>query len=172
MLFTDHNDTVQVRTAVVAGVTAYVVAGPAPARVKSVLNAALARFEHEEMMRHELAEARTQLADREALDRAKGLLMQLHQIAESEACARIRKAAMDKGLKMADIAQRILDAADLLIWRTGATRPRASAAASCKPWTKQPAIAAVAIAPCCAQRDQSRFLASAGLDLAPESRSS
>jgi response regulator NasT len=49
------------------------------------------------------------------VERAKGLLMQRHQIGEPDAYARIRKAAMDKGLKMADIAQRIVDAADLLM---------------------------------------------------------
>ena len=114
VLFTDDSDTTHVRAAIAAGVTAYVVAGLAPERVKPVLDVA-ARFEHEEMMHRELAEARTQLADRKVVDRAKGLLMQRHQIGEPEAYARIRKAAMDKGLKMADIAQRIVDAADLLM---------------------------------------------------------
>lgn len=115
VMFTEDNDTSHVRAAIAAGVTAYVVAGLAPDRVKPVLEVALARFEHEESLRRELAEARTQLSDRKVVDRAKGLLMQRHQIAEPEAYARIRKAAMDKGLKMADIAQRIVDAADLLM---------------------------------------------------------
>ena len=115
VLFTDDSDTTHVRAAIAAGVTAYVVAGLAPERVKPVLDVALARFEHEETLRRELAEARTQLADRKLVDRAKGLLMQRHQIAEPDAYARIRRAAMDKGLKMADIAQRIVDAADLLM---------------------------------------------------------
>jgi two-component system, response regulator / RNA-binding antiterminator len=115
VLFTDDSDTSHVRAAIAAGVTAYVVDGLAPDRVKPVLEVALARFEHEEMLRRELAEARSQLADRKVVDRAKGLLMQRHQIGEPEAYARIRKAAMDKGLKMADIAQRIVDAADLLM---------------------------------------------------------
>ena len=115
VMFTDDTDTSHVRGAIAAGVTAYVVAGLAPERVKPVLEVALARFEHEEMMRSELAEARSQLADRKVVDRAKGLLMQRHQISEPEAYTRIRKAAMDKGLKMGDIAQRIVDAADLLM---------------------------------------------------------
>ncbi len=115
VMFTDDTDTSHVRGAIAAGVTAYVVAGLAPERVKPVLEVALARFEHEEMMRSELAEARSQLADRKVTDRAKGLLMQRHQIGEPEAYARIRKAAMDKGLKMGEIAQRIVDAADLLM---------------------------------------------------------
>ena len=114
VMFTEDNDTSHVRAAIAAGVTAYVVAGLAPERVKPVLDIALARFEHEETMRRELAEARGQLADRKLLDRAKGLLMQRHGIGEPEAYARLRKAAMDKGLKMTEIAQRIIDAADLL----------------------------------------------------------
>jgi two-component system, response regulator / RNA-binding antiterminator len=115
VMFTEDEDTTHVRQAIAAGVTAYVVAGLAPERVKPVLEVALARFEHEETLRRELAEARSQLADRKVVDRAKGLLMQRHQIGEPEAYARIRKAAMDKGLKMGDIAQRIVDAADLLM---------------------------------------------------------
>lgn len=115
VMFTDDEDTSHVRDAIAAGVTAYVVAGLAPERVKPVLEVAQARFEHEETLRRELAEARSQLAERKVVDRAKGLLMQRHQIGEPEAYARIRKAAMDKGLKMADIAQRIVDAADLLM---------------------------------------------------------
>ena len=115
VLFTDDSDTTHVRAAIASGVTAYVVAGLAPQRIKPVLEVALARFEHEETLRIELAEARGQLADRRTIDRAKALLMQRHQIGEPEAYGRIRKAAMDKGLKMADIAQRIVDAADLLM---------------------------------------------------------
>ena len=115
VMFTDDSDTSHVRAAIAAGVTASVVAGLAPERVKPVLEVAQARFEHEEALRRELADARSQLAERKVVDRAKGLLMQRHQIGEPEAYARIRKAAMDKGLKMADIAQRIVDAADLLM---------------------------------------------------------
>jgi response regulator NasT len=115
VLFTEDNDTTHVRAAIAAGVTAYVVAGLEPDRVKPVLEVALARFEHEEVLRQELAQARSQLAERKVIDRAKGLLMQRHQIGEPDAYARIRKAAMDKGLKMADIAQRIVDAADLFL---------------------------------------------------------
>jgi two-component system, response regulator / RNA-binding antiterminator len=114
VLFTDDSDTSHVRDAIAAGVTAYVVAGLAPERVKPVLDVALARFEHEETLRRELADMRTQLADRKLVDRAKGLLMQRHQVGEPEAYARIRKAAMDKGLKMSEIAQRIVDAAEFL----------------------------------------------------------
>jgi response regulator NasT len=114
VLFTNDDDTTHVRDAIAAGVTAYVVAGLAPERVKPVLEVAMARFQHEEAMRRELADARTQLSERKVIDRAKGMLMRRHSLSEDEAYARLRKTAMDKGLKLADVAQRILDVADLL----------------------------------------------------------
>ena len=114
VLFTEDNDTSHVQQAIAAGVTAYVVAGLAPDRVKPVLEVALARFQHEEGLRQELAAARTELSGRKAIDRAKGILMRSQGIAEDEAYARLRKAAMDKGLKVAEVAQRVIDVADLL----------------------------------------------------------
>jgi response regulator NasT len=114
VLFTDDDDTSHVKDAIAAGVTAYVVAGLAPDRVKPVLDVAMARFQHEEALLRELADARTQLNERKIIDRAKGLLTKRHSITEPEAYARMRKAAMDKGMKIADVAQRIVDVADLL----------------------------------------------------------
>lgn len=114
VLFTNDDDTTHVRDAIAAGVTAYVVAGLAAERVKPVLDVALARFQHEEALRRELTDARSQLSDRKTIDRAKGILMRRQSLSEEEAYARLRKTAMDKGLKLADVAQRILDVVDLL----------------------------------------------------------
>jgi two-component system, response regulator / RNA-binding antiterminator len=114
VLFTNDDDTTHVRDAIAAGVTAYVVAGLAADRVKPVLDVALARFQHEEELRRELTDARSQLSDRKTIDRAKGILMSRQSLSEEDAYARLRKTAMDKGLKLADVAQRILDVADLL----------------------------------------------------------
>jgi response regulator NasT len=114
VLFTNDDDTTHVKDAIAAGVTAYVVAGLAPTRVKPVLDVAMALFQVEESMRRELADARSQLSDRKLVDRAKGLLMKRQHLSEEEAYGRLRKTAMDKGLKIADLAQRMLDAAELL----------------------------------------------------------
>ncbi len=115
VMFTDDQDTTHVKDAVAAGVVAYIVAGLAPERVQPILKVALARFEHEQALRTELAQARTELNDRRVIDRAKGILMQRQNLSEPEAYARLRKTAMDKGLKLSDVAQRILDVADLLV---------------------------------------------------------
>jgi response regulator NasT len=114
VLFTDDDDTSHVGDAIAAGVAAYVVAGLAPERVKPVLDVAMARFRHEESLRRELADARSQLSERKLIERAKGMLMRRHAIDEEEAYTRLRKAAMDKGMRLADVAQRIVDVAELL----------------------------------------------------------
>lgn len=114
VLFSAEEDTSHVRRAIAAGVSAYVVAGLPSESIKPVIEVALARFEHEEKLRQELAEARTQLEDRKVIDRAKGLLMTRQGLSEPEAYARLRKAAMDKGIKLSEVAQRLIDAADLL----------------------------------------------------------
>ena len=113
VLFTQDEDMSHVGAAIAAGVTAYVVAGLAPDRVKPVLDVALARFRHEEALKQELADARAMLSERKTIERAKGILMSRHAMSETEAYARLRKTAMDKGLKVAEVAQRILDVADL-----------------------------------------------------------
>ena len=114
VLFTNDEDTTHVRDAIAAGVTAYVVAGLSPDRVRPVLEVAMARFQHEEALRRELADARSELRDRKVIDRAKGILMQRQGLSEQAAYEKLRKTAMDKGLKLADVAQRIVDVADLL----------------------------------------------------------
>jgi len=114
VMFTNDSDTSHVRDAVAAGVSAYIVAGLSPERIRPILDVAIARFEHEQSLRHELAEARNELQDRKVIDRAKGLLMQRQGLDEAAAYARLRKAAMDRNLKLVEVAQRMLDVADLL----------------------------------------------------------
>lgn len=114
VLFTNDQDTSNVGAAIEAGVTAYIVAGLGTERVKPVLDVAMARFRHEERLRQELADAKGALSERKLVDRAKGLLMKRHGVSEDEAYARLRKQAMDKNLKMAEVAQRLIDAAELL----------------------------------------------------------
>lgn len=114
VLFTNDEDPAHVRDALAAGVSAYIVAGLSPQRIRPILAVALARFAHEQALRAELAGARSELRERKTIDRAKGLLMQRQGLSEQAAYDRLRKTAMDKGLKLAEVAQRMLDALDLL----------------------------------------------------------
>nr|WP_240647960.1 ANTAR domain-containing protein [Pararobbsia silviterrae] len=111
VLFTDNNDTERMRTAFAAGITAYIVDGLTPERVKPVLDVALARFGFEQQLRGELASARNQLAERKLVERAKGLLIKQFGISEDEAYHRLRRLAMEKKLRLAQAAQWIIDIA-------------------------------------------------------------
>jgi response regulator NasT len=74
----------------------------------------MARFEYEQRLRDERDDARSALLERTQVDRAKALLMERQGLSEKEAFTKLRKAAMDKGLKIGEVAQRMLDIADLL----------------------------------------------------------
>ena len=114
VLFTNDEDTTHVRDAVAAGVCAYIVAGLAPQRIRPILDVAMARFAHEQALRTALADAQTELQDRKAIDRAKGVLMQRQGLTEQTAYEKLRKTAMDKGLKLGEVARRMLEMVDLL----------------------------------------------------------
>ena len=114
VMFTNDSDTRHVKDAVAAGVSAYIEAGLSAERIRPILDVAMARFQHEQALRQELAATKTELQDRKIIDRAKGLLMQRHGLSEQAAFEKMRKTAMDKGLKLADVAQRMLDVLDLL----------------------------------------------------------
>lgn len=120
VMFTNDHDADNARAAVAAGVSAYIVAGLQPERIRPILDVALARFQQEQALRNELAAARSELGelsaelkDRKVIDRAKALLMQRQSLSEEAAYAKLRKTAMDKNLKLVEVAQRILDVADL-----------------------------------------------------------
>ena len=113
VLFTEEHDPAHMREAVAAGVVAYVVAGLAPERVRPVIDVAIARFEHEQSLRGQLARAQGQLAERVVVDRAKALLMQRHGLPEPQAYARLRKTAMNQSLTIHEVARRLLELADL-----------------------------------------------------------
>jgi len=75
---------------------------------------ALARFRREQKLLDELSDTRQKLAERKTVDRAKGLLMTRYNLTEEQAYQRLRTLAMNKNLKLADVAQRLIDVEDLL----------------------------------------------------------
>ncbi|MRU16527.1 ANTAR domain-containing protein [Roseovarius sp. A21] len=102
------------QTAIEAGVSAYVVDGLSPERIKPVMDTAIARFSMVRQMRSELAETRRALEERKVIDRAKGLLMKAKGIDEDAAYALLRKTAMDQGRRVADVAEALVTASGLL----------------------------------------------------------
>jgi len=114
VLFTDDPDRSRMQRAIRAGVSSYVVAGLAPERLQPVLDVALARFEADAELRAELESTRGELKARKKIERAKGILMQSRGLDEEGAYRELRKLAMDRGVKLVEIAQKVIDAKSLL----------------------------------------------------------
>lgn len=113
-IFVDRSDSDLTRSAIEAGVSAYVVDGLRADRIRPVIDAAIARFNLFRQMRDELAATKAALEERKVIDRAKGLLMRAKGLSEDEAYAMLRRTAMDQKRRIADVAQALVLAAEML----------------------------------------------------------
>lgn len=113
-MFVDKADLSSIEAAVDAGVSAYVVDGMRKDRVKPILDMAILRFRAFSRMQDELDAARSELQGRRIVDKAKGILMKQRGISEEEAYALLRTTAMNQNRKIAEIAQSLVTAAELL----------------------------------------------------------
>lgn len=114
VMFVDRSDESMIVEAIKAGVTAYIVDGLNPQRVKSVLDVAVARFRQFQALTAELGRAKASLVERKTIERAKGILMAQKGLTEEEAYRSLRRLAMDQGKRIAEIAGNLIVAAKLL----------------------------------------------------------
>jgi len=113
-MFVDESDDEAIAASIDAGVSAYVVDGLSAHRIRPLIDVAVRRFNAFSRLQTDLAEARGRLADRDAIDKAKRILMNSRGITEPEAYAEIRKAAMNQARKIAEIADAIVTAHKLM----------------------------------------------------------
>src|ERR1700756_1590984 len=113
-MFVDQSDAASIQASVDAGVSAYIVDGLKKERVKPILDLCISRFNAFSRLQAELDRTRTALEERKVIERAKGILMKVRQLSEEEAYALLRKTAMNENRKIAEIAQSIVTASELL----------------------------------------------------------
>jgi response regulator NasT len=113
-MFVDQSDTASIQASVDAGVSAYIVDGLKKERVKNILDLCISRFNAFARLQEELDRTKTALEERKVIDRAKGILMKAKGLSEEEAYALLRKTAMNEKKKIAEIAQSVITATDLL----------------------------------------------------------
>ena len=114
VIFSDDGHNEAIRAALRAGVSAYIVDGIAPGRLDPIMRIAMERFQADQTLRAELEETRTRLAERKVVERAKGIVMKQRGCSEDEAFASLRSLAMQRGLKLGEVAQQVIDVASLL----------------------------------------------------------
>lgn len=113
-MFVDQSDDAMIGAAIDAGVSAYVVDGLRKERVKPIIDLAIRRFNAFATLRNELDEARSALAERKTVDKAKAILMETRSLSEPEAYALLRTTAMNQGRKLIDVAEALITASALL----------------------------------------------------------
>ncbi|WP_338466119.1 ANTAR domain-containing protein [Novosphingobium sp. ZN18A2] len=113
-MFVDESDEESIAASVEAGVSAYVVDGLAPGRIRPLLDLAVRRFNAFARLQADLNEARGKLADRETIDRAKRILMDTRGISEPDAYSELRSTAMNQGRRIVDIAEAVVTAQKLM----------------------------------------------------------
>lgn len=113
-MFVDQSDSAAIEAAIDAGVSAYIVDGLKKERVQSILHMTISRFKAFERLRQELDKTKQILQERKLIDRAKGILMKERGLDEESAYGLMRRTAMNENLRLADVAQSVVTAAQLL----------------------------------------------------------
>ena len=111
VMFVDVDDPAFMEAAIGAGVSSYNVVGSSLPDIKPIIAAAIAMFRRFSQIEAELRRAEQGLAERALIDRAKTLLIRSRRMTEPEAYRWLRRQAMDRGRRIADIAAELLEAA-------------------------------------------------------------
>lgn len=113
-MFVDRSDAQSIEAAIEAGVSAYIVDGLRPERVKAVLDTAMHRYRAFARLKANLEQARSELEERKLIDRAKAILNKRKGLSEEDAHRLLRRTAMNENRRIAEVAQALITAAALL----------------------------------------------------------
>ena len=113
-MFVDPADSGLMQVAVDAGVSAYVVDGFDKKRIRPILDMCVTLFNAFIHLQQELEEAKSRLAEKEVVDRAKLIIMKMRGIPKDQAYAMLRSKAMNEKKRLAEVARAVITSADLL----------------------------------------------------------
>ena len=112
-MFVDESDSQTTSDAIKAGVSAYVIDGLRRDRIKPIVEVSISRFQAFNDLQRRADDAEQQLAERKVIERAKAMLIRKRGIGEPQAYDAIRDMARKRGKRMVEVAQNLLDAAEL-----------------------------------------------------------
>lgn len=114
VMFTNNSDHEMISEAINAGVSAYVVDGFNEDRIKPIMDVAIARFKEMQALRNELEKTRNTLEERKLIDKAKLIVMDQRKCSEDEAYKVLRRLAMDKNKRIAEVAEQLISITSIL----------------------------------------------------------
>jgi response regulator NasT len=110
VMFVDRDDRGFMEEAIAAGVSSYNVVDTAFPDVKPIVMAAVAIFRKYQELSADLHKARTSLMERDAIDRAKAVLIRRRKLDEPQAYRWLRRKAMNENKRIAVVAAELLAA--------------------------------------------------------------
>jgi response regulator NasT len=113
VMFAEDQQTDTINKVIKAGVSAYIVDGLEPKRIKTIVEIAIARFKEQQALKEELKKTKIQLEDRKHIDRAKAILIKSQGYSEDEAYHALRKLAMDRKISLGEMAKNVIAMAEL-----------------------------------------------------------
>jgi response regulator NasT len=108
VMFVDRDDRAFMEEAIAAGVSSYNVVDTAFPDVKPIVMAAVAIFRKYQKVSDDLQKAQATLQERDAVDKAKALLMRGRNIDEPQAYKWLRRKAMNENKRIAAVAAEFL----------------------------------------------------------------
>ena len=109
LVLTAFSDKELVERAAEAGSIGYLVKPFQPPQLLAAVQVALARAAERRGLKESVEDLEAKLAARKVIERAKGKLMEQFGLTEEQAFVRMRRAAMDRQLPLAEIARRVLE---------------------------------------------------------------
>lgn len=115
VVFTEDDNADFMQHAIMSGIASYLVGVPLQERMASILETARLRFRFYNSIKQELDDTRSELSERKEIEKAKGILMQQRQLSEAQAYQLLRQTAMNRNLRLIDLARSINSASKLLL---------------------------------------------------------
>lgn len=114
VMFVEEEGSAFMQDAIEAGVSAYVIDGLKPNRVRPLIDTAMTRFRVMDGLRSELRKTKSDLAARKVIERAKGLLMERQQMTEEQAFSAMRDMSQQQSKPIKEVAESIIAILDLI----------------------------------------------------------
>ncbi len=114
ILLSAYSEAQLVERAAEANIAAYLMKPVAAEDLHPAITLALTRFRQFQALRHEVDDLRGALEARKVIERAKGILMRRLGLSEDEAFRRLQRQSQDTNRKLADVAQAIVMADQML----------------------------------------------------------
>jgi response regulator NasT len=114
ILLTAYSEEQLVARAAQTSISAYLMKPVAADDLLPAISLALARFRQFQALQREVADLHAALETRKIVERAKGILMRRLDISEDEAFRRLQKQSQDSNRKLAEVAQALITADQML----------------------------------------------------------